>query len=524
MTATRGLFFTLSVAIAAFAFVLFQRASPDQVPRAAGRNGTVLFLTTDASGLSNVHVATSAALLEFHPDLEVHYASFSKLESRISSISAAVRAKKPLATPIYWHELPSPGFAEVFDRHWGNDVGMIMDYGAKGFTKKRKDLVTSLAPWEADEHLAIYNAMAELVDQIDPALVVIDNMLIPAMDFARNNNRHFLSLNPNALLELIAVDQPRAGMFWKYPAALTGFPFPVPWELVPMNVLATLRVVWSLITSPELSSKRKILVAKGIKGALFPGIILKDTPLLTPTIPEANIPMEFYPPYLKFCGPIVDNAASLEDQDPLLATWLKQAPTVLINLGSLFKYDKRRARVMADAIATILTEADVQVLWKFTKLGDYDDEPLSSVAGHISTGRLRMETWLKPEPIALFETGDVVLSVHHGGANSYHEAILAGIPHIILPLWFDLYNIARAAEYRGIGIWPGKDTAPEWAVDKLVEGFRAALTGPTSVSLKTNAQALGVIARQYGGQRTAASFISDLATHRGNKTEKEEQL
>jgi hypothetical protein len=34
-----------------------------------------------------------------------------------------------------------------------------------------------------------------------------------------------------------------------------------------------------------------------------------------------------------------------------------------------------------------------------------------------------MSKWLAVDPVSLLETGDVVVSVHHGGSNCYHEAI-----------------------------------------------------------------------------------------------------
>ena len=51
-----------------------------------------------------------------------------------------------------------------------------------------------------------------------------------------------------------------------------------------------------------------------------------------------------------------------------------------------------------------------------------------------------------------------------------------GVPQIILPIWFDLYNYAATAEHLGVGIWPNKDTAPDWEADALSRGFMEALS------------------------------------------------
>ena len=86
-----------------------------------------------------------------------------------------------------------------------------------------------------------------------------------------------------------------------------------------------------------------------------------------------------------------------------------------------------------------------------------------------------------------------------------------GVPQVILPLWVDLYNFAQIAEYLGVGIWPGKDTAPMWYADVLSDGFMRALTGESSVAMKKRARELEAVARRYGGERAAAEKIASMA-------------
>ncbi|KAH7304098.1 family 1 glycosyltransferase [Stachybotrys elegans] len=504
----------LVTVVFAIVAVLLSRRSPSEPPTVtAGRKNTVLFLTAEASGLSNAHVAVSAALLEHYPAIEVHYASFSKLEAKIARISSLTRAKYPTsgANPIYWHGLPGPGILDVFARHWGDTDGMIHDLGAKDYDRRIEDIAFTLSPWEVEEHWTIYEAITDLVDEIDPAIIILDNMLVPAKDFASNNNRRVVSVCPNGLTELIAVDQPWAAMLWKYPTPSTGIPFPVRWKDIPTNIYLHLKLVWRLLTSPMLSSKRQYLINKGIANPFPLSFVVKDAPLLISTIPEADLPMDIMPPHVKVCGPLAIDITPAEDLEQI-AVWLKQAPTVLINLGSMFKYNEQRAAAMAGAVAQLLNEQDVQVLWKFEKLGNYNDSVFASVRNYIDSDRLRVESWLDADPMALLRTGHIVLSVHHGGANCYQEAVLAGVPQLILPLWFDLFNFAKAAEYRGIGIWPGKDIAPRWTVDSLSDGFRAALTGPKSASLRQNAQKLATVASSYGGPKAAAEVIAAMAS------------
>lgn len=122
-------------------------------------------------------------------------------------------------------------------------------------------------------------------------------------------------------------------------------------------------------------------------------------------------------------GPIIFDAEPAVEQDPELVAWLSRAPTVLINLGSLFTYSEHHATTMAQAIEEVLTKTNVQVLWKMAKEEGAPDNYTLPVQNIIDQGRLRIVEWLTVSPASILETGHVAASVHHGGANCYHEAI-----------------------------------------------------------------------------------------------------
>lgn len=67
------------------------------------------------------------------------------------------------------------------------------------------------------------------------------------------------------------------------------------------------------------------------------------------------------------------------------------------------------------------------------------------------------------------------------------------------------------AEYLGVGVWPGKESAPVWDSVTLKRGFLKALTGEGSLDMRQKATELGKIARQYGGRDAAAEIIAELA-------------
>lgn len=82
------------------------------------------------------------------------------------------------------------------------------------------------------------------------------------------------------------------------------------------------------------------------------------------------------------------------------------------------------AQIMAEALLPVFEATDVQVLWKFRKASVYNDDFLKPVQKYVDSGRLRLEDWLKIDPVSMLRAGYITLSVHHGGANCYSEALL----------------------------------------------------------------------------------------------------
>jgi hypothetical protein len=144
------------------------------------------------------------------------------------------------------------------------------------------------------------------------------------------------------------------------------------------NLYLHFKTIWYLVTSSMLSSKRQYLVNKGIADPLPLNYIPKDALVISSTIPEADFPMDRIPSHVRVCGPLTINLTPAEELEEI-SGWLTQAPTILINVGSMFQYNEQRAFIMAEAIAQLLGQLDFQVLWKFDKLGNYSDHVFTSV-------------------------------------------------------------------------------------------------------------------------------------------------
>jgi hypothetical protein len=165
--------------------------------------------------------------------------------------------------------------------------------------------------------------------------------------------------------------------------------------------------------------------------------------ILVSSLPELDFPLVI-PDYVHPCGPILRDASPISESDVRLENWLAKGPTIYLDLGSICPVTENQAAELALALKTVLDTMRVQsksqnfqVLWKLKRLGDYKvSEPtckIGRVLGqYIRADFVRVVDWIQVEPIAILQSGYTVCSIHHGGANSFNEAVrsVARYPYI----------------------------------------------------------------------------------------------
>lgn len=170
----------------------------------------------------------------------------------------------------------------------------------------------------------------------------------------------------------------------------------------------------------------------------------KENHYLLPSIPETDFPFKITSNVTP-CGPLLLPFQPVAERDPELEAWLRQGPTVLINLGSHITMDGAMAREFSAALKVLLdSQPKVQILWKLKKSGRLTLQSarmfkeqstsgneadrvtaasLEAISAEIASGRVRVEEWLSVDPVAVLRSGHVICAVHHGGSNSYHETL-----------------------------------------------------------------------------------------------------
>ncbi len=204
--------------------------------------------------------------------------------------------------------------------------------------------------------------------------------------------------------------------------------------------------LWILITSPKVKGLMRWRKSRGLP-RLPPvfDIWKKENHYLLVSIPETDYPC-YVPPNVTPCGPILLPFQSVSEDDPKLQVWLEQAPTVLINLGSHIRMDDEMARQFALGLKILLDQMPgIQILWKLKTSGGLtvsstarvtsgfsgagiDQKSLEAISPYISDGRVKVLEWLSVDPLAVLQGRQVICSVHHGGSNSFHEALRCHFP------------------------------------------------------------------------------------------------
>lgn len=426
----------------------------------------ILMVTNAELGQANVYMATTHALRQQNPSLQLHIASFPSLEKTLHAAFADMKEEAPASSgstePIFtFHTLPGRTMFECFEAEADPaDNILTVSLEKPGFwhtpTQMRFVMQKALICWSSDEFKAIYETVRELIDELEPDLVLVDMIFSPGLTAARHlrgrtSKAYKLAvLSPNSLKDYVAHLEPGTAMFWKWPIVASGQAMPIPWTGVLLNIYLAIRLIWYMVTNPRLraikADMRKSLnepslevvdnvssVNNGLDGVekvFIGGRAEVDFPQL-----DLVNPPKAYMDKIVACGPILRPIVPIDGE---LASWLRRGPVVFIALGSHCLVSEEEAVDMARSLKTLLDEAKrrgtkdgLQVLWKLQKdvarSPNLEVGPGSAVyeilGKEMEQDRVRIVKWLTSEPNSILNTGDVVCAIDHGGANSYYEAL-----------------------------------------------------------------------------------------------------
>lgn len=489
----------------------------------------MLFLTASEYGEANVVLAVAYELL-LRQKYEVHIGSFSPLKSRIKELNSV--AESVTSSQAVFHTVAGPSIDEILTAR--EDFFGPYPPGVQGAINSFKISIPVIATaWDGPGYMVGYKSCLEIISNVQPDLLVVGSLMNQGHDACQTLQKKYIILSPNTFREILGKQQPILSQLLTYPAIASAFPYPVPWHLIPANLYIKIRGLTILLTNAKI--KELVAFRKSENLADLPpafNIWKKEYHYLLPSIPETDFPCNLMPNVTP-CGPLLLPFQPVAEGDPELEIWLRQGPTVLINLGSHITMDDAMAREFSAALKALLDiQPKVQVLWKLKKSGrltlqtarEFKEKSaaereadrvtaasLEAISSEIESGRVKVEEWLSVDPLAVLRSGHVVCAVHHGGSNSYHETLSAGIPQIVLPCWLDTFDFANRVEYLGIGVYGSRKAAPRVERTELSAAFTRVLgDGLEASRMRSKAKELGEIANKTGGRMRAAEKIEEL--------------
>jgi UDP:flavonoid glycosyltransferase YjiC (YdhE family) len=99
----------------------------------------------------------------------------------------------------------------------------------------------------------------------------------------------------------------------------------------------------------------------------------------------------------------------------------------------------------------------------------------------------------------------------------------AGVPHIVLPCWYDTYQYAARVEWLGIGIFANKSTAPGANGKEFGDALISVTSTANQTIMTKKAKDLAAATAKYGGRKRAAQLLAEAAD-RGSRFDKETKM
>lgn len=188
---------------------------------------TVLFLTNAERGQANIFLAVAHALLKSNAAINLHFASFAKLEDEVLSVWEQVSKTVPGAKPISFHTIQGMSMEEgLKDYIPTTDIPCRRNYlpesyltplGFKATLRAISDTMVLAVPYSAPEMARVVESTINIIQNVDPNLVVIDTLMSAGLTACHHLGVEYVFLSPNSIKDSAMPAQPKAAGLWKFP-------------------------------------------------------------------------------------------------------------------------------------------------------------------------------------------------------------------------------------------------------------------------------------------------------------------
>ena len=98
----------------------------------------------------------------------------------------------------------------------------------------------------------------------------------------------------------------------------------------------------------------------------------------------------------------------------------------------------------------------------------------------------------------------------------------AGVPQVVLPLWWDTYEYATQAEWLGGGVWGNRKHAPNVNADEVFGAVLKVLDSENGRSIRNRASEVALLFKDRPGRDVAAEHIVRMLSLAGIRTDQKE--
>ena len=172
-----------------------------------------------------------------------------------------------------------------------------------------------------------------------------------------------------------------------------------------------------------------------------------------------------------------------------------EGPVVYVSFGSLGALDTDLFQRLIDAFADFPARFIVNV---GSYLESYDRVP----------DNVHLGDWF-PQPSVVAQ---VDLFIHHGGNNSFCEALYHGVPSLVMPYCWDGHDNAQRAARTGTGRWVNRAT---WTPEALRQAIRSALD---DTAMQGRLDAISARMKRHPGTEAAADAVMDMLRRRSARS------
>lgn len=342
-------------------------------------------------------------------------------------------------------------------------------------------------------HFAKYQALDQVVEQVRPALMVVNNLCLHGFQVAMTRGIPYVISAP-FLPSVLFRDKLPA----HYPTPTSGLPR----DMTPAQLkenkkfrrqMRNVGLHPSLMRRNFAYGKRMVELRIEPRSRSVEHQLADAELILTYSVLGLDYPFPM-PDHLHPLGAMIPPLPESGGDDDVTG-WLDSHESIVyIAFGTIIRLSRHDVEAIV-AVARRLGDRH-HVLWKLP------DEQRHLLPADLPPN-LRVERWL-PSQYDVLAHPNVRAYFNHGGSNSFHEGLYFGTPQLIRPLWLDCFDQSVRAVDAGVGL--AVDGSDPISADQVHEKLTRLLEEDW---FQDNAKHYSELMLATGGVKTAADLILD---------------